>query len=82
MKVRGEKLDFITTGPGKRCFSGWKDASELEDVEFRIGEKVLTDAEIKTEGLEEVAFSVRVNLTPTKSNCCQVATFILVSDRN
>ena len=78
MKVGGEKLDFITTGPGKRCFSGWKDASELDDVEFRIGEKVLNDEEIKTEGLEEVVFSVRVNLTPTKSNCCQVATLIIV----
>ena len=72
MKIKGEKIEFLTKGPGKRCFSGWKDASELDDIEFRLGEKVLDDAEIKEQGLEDVAFSVRVNLTPTKGNGCQV----------
>ena len=63
MKIKGEKIEFLTKGPGKRCFSRWKDASELDDIEFRLGEKVLDDAEIKDQGLEEALACFRACVT-------------------
>ena len=54
----------------ERC--KWKDASEIDDLEFRIEEKILRDEEMNAEGLENVNFSIRVNVTPITGNQFQV----------
>ena len=72
MRIKGEKCNFLTEGPGKRCFTKWIDASEIDEVKFMLEGNEIAEGDMAANGLEDKAFAVRLNLTPTKTNQCQV----------
>ena len=50
------------------------DASEIDDMKFMLEGNEIAEGDMAANGLEDKAFAVRLNLTPTKTNQCQVNT--------